>query len=229
MKKLFFIPIIALFFNSCSHDEIDFEPCISDACAYELLSELNLDGVAVGDIDPRIDYFTSDRYYPTSMSDIKSSVAISLGFNTSQINAFVSNLSLNPDLVTSLAENNRTSIKALLYFSDWNDRTTFWYNSVNYWIENQNSDLSEDFEDFFEEYGHLDRFPYEWSGMSNEDEDFHDDMNDIIESYPECFEYDGRNGYVPEKYKSWLFVKRWEQRIGMDNINNIMSLAVDFL
>lgn len=229
MKKLFLIPIITLLFASCSKDEVDFEPCVTDACAYELLSELNLDGVAVGDIEPHIDYFTGDRYYPASMSDIKSSVAISLGFNTNQINAFVSNLSINPELVTSLVENNRNSIKLLLYFSDWRDRSTFWYESVNYWIQNQDSELSEDFEDFFEEYGHLNRFPYEWSGMSDEDEDFHDDMDDIIESHPQCFEYDGRNGYVPEKYKSWLFVKRWKQRIGMDNIQTIMNLASDFL
>jgi hypothetical protein len=229
MKKLFFIPIILLFLNSCSHDEIYFDPCITDAYAYELLSEFNLDGMGAGEIDPRIDYFTSTRNYPTSMSHIKSSVAISLGFNNDQINAFVSSISINPNLILNLTEINRSSIKALLYFSDWNDRTTFWYESLNYWIKNQNSDLSEDFEDFFEEYGHLNRFPYEWNGMSDDDEEFHEDMNDIIESYPQCFQDDGRNGYVPEKYKSWLFMKRWEQRIGIDNINNIMSLAVDFL
>ncbi len=61
--------------------------------------------------------------------------------------------------------------------------------------------------------------------VSDQDEDFHNDIDDIIESHSQCFEYDKRNGYVLEKYKSWLFVKRWKQRINMDNI--IMSLAID--
>lgn len=229
MKKLFFIPIIVLLFTSCSREGIILESCTSDACAYELLSEINLDGAAAGEIDPRIDYFTSDRHSPTSIHDIKSAVAISLGFNRGQIDALVSTLATNPELLTSIVESNKRSIELLLYFSDWRDRSTFWYESVDYWIENQDSDLSKDFEDFFEDYGHLNRFPYKWSGMSDKDEDFHDDMDDIIESHSQCFENDGRSGYVPEKYKSWLFVKRWKQRIGMRNINNIMNLAVEFL
>jgi hypothetical protein len=229
MKKLFLMPIIILFLTSCSRDEYELQPCLTKTCAYELLSELDLDGFALGTTNPNPDFFTADQYlYQNSVSDMRQLMRLSLGFNRNQMDAFVSTISANPDLIVPLIESNKSTIKNLLKFSNWDDRLLYWYNSANYWVTNKNLELSEDFEGFFQEHGHLNVFPSEWSN-GNEAEDFHDDMNDIIESYPEILSDDGRYGYAPEKYKSWLLVRRWKERIGIDNIHIIMDMVEDLL
>lgn len=229
MKKIFLIFLFA-FMSSCSvrTDDVD-DLCLSRTCAFDLLDNLSFAGMGIGTVQPNIQYFMSTRTSPASMSDIKYMVQTSLGLRRYQVNALVGVLSDNPNLVLSFIEDNRSALEKLLYFADWRERSLFFHESLGYWFKNSNSELSQDFELFYQEYGHLDRFPYKWSGMSPEDEDFHDDMDDIIEKYPYLLFDDGRNGYVPEKYKSWLFFRRWKERVGAANLTNLLTATESIL
>ena len=87
--------------------------------------------------------------------------------------------------------------------------------------------MERQFEEFFRKYGNLNYSPY--SG----DKDsvgvlFWADMNKIIQTDKDFFDQTDFD-YAPEKYKEWLFVKRWRSRLGEETIRKYVEVVKKIL
>lgn len=193
------------------------------------LKNLNFTGISLlqhATTNP--EYLLMPRNFDYGINIIRWDVQNAFRLNDNQMTILVSEVSHNPDRVLQMLKSNVPVLKKVLTYSGYFDRIYMLYKNENYWLTNQNPAIARQFETFYQKYGSFARFPIEDESLTGKEKQFWVDMHKIIDSQPGFFP-DGTNGFVPHSYLDWLFIKRWEDRIGKQNLTKLASAVAEIV
>lgn len=117
----------------------------------------------------------------------------------------------NSDKIINVLDKNKTAFRKFLEITKNLGAARELYGREMIWVEHSKPDKEKLFLEFFSKYGHLADFPYN-GDTAQVSVVFWSDMEKIIKSDPIFFNY--TENYPLRKYREWLFVHRWKNRLG---------------
>ena len=182
------------------------------------LSELHAFDEAVLNPDQIINEKTLGGY---EINYFRWDIRQTFGLDDAGSELLVSEAVRNPDAIANVLNNNTNIIRNVLRVSGLLTTARVMYEKEKVWMLDKNPSKAALFEGFFQKYGKLASFPS--TDEKNESTDpFWIDMNKIIASDPSFFKNEVQS-LVPNSYKEWLFVKRWQNKMGKINVIKIAA------